>query len=348
MISFTPLLLNARTSLPLTINIISNVLYNGAGKEADTLILKNAFEKSGHCVNLCSFDQEDQIPSAHINVFLAHCKFDLFSKAALNWLIPNPETCRINIGDLQKFDLVICKTEECLRIFTPLCKEVYFLGFTSFDKYQPTITKDFSKYIHVAGKSPWKGTEEILNVWTNHFGMPNLILITSKNQGQGIIDKKSIEIIHKHLPDDLLLSLQNECGVHLCPSKTEGFGHYLMEAMSAQAVVITTDAPPMNEFIKDKRCLVKYCHTHKQHYGTMYKVDEQSLAETVSLLKQLPVEELHHIAKINREEYLRRKNAFKHNFENLMQQAELYFQKLFKKTSQTCTRDSQFIPEHNI
>jgi len=290
----------------------------------DAKILKEEFEKHGHRVNLWNFNQENRIPFAHINVFLAQYQCNLLSKATLNWFIPNPETCEVEIEDLQKFDLIVCKTDECLRIFQPICKEVYFLGFTSFDKYQPTVIKNFSKYIHVAGRSPWKGTQEILNVWTNHLGMPSLIVV--KRRDQKMLDIKNVEIMSEYLPGDMLLSLQNECGVHLCPSQTEGFGHYLMEAMSAQAVVITTDGPPMNEFIKDKRCLVKYSHISKEQYGTTYTVDEQSLAETVSVLQQLPVEELHHIAKLNREEYLRRKKVFTYNFDNLMKQAVHHLQ----------------------
>ena len=39
--------------------------------------------------------------------------------------------------------------------------------------------------------------------------------------------------------------------VHICPSAREGFGHYINEARSVGAVVLTIDAAPMSEFVVD-------------------------------------------------------------------------------------------------
>ena len=52
-----------------------------------------------------------------------------------------------------------------------------------------------------------------------------------------------------YLDDAELRRLQNAHAFHVCPSEVEGFGHYLMEAMSVGAVVLATDAEPMNELV---------------------------------------------------------------------------------------------------
>lgn len=168
-----------------------------------------------------------------------------------------------------------------------------------------------------------KGTDKVLRTWASHSKFPKLTVIKHAERAIKIIGnaRNNIRIINRRISKRSLLLLQNQCGVHLCPSKTEGFGHYIMEAMSVGAVVITTDAPPMNEFIKDRRCLVRYSHTEKMKYATIYKVDNKDLAKVVKALRKLSREELESIGRINREEYLRRDSEFKQEFEKLMSKA---------------------------
>lgn len=98
-----------------------------------------------------------------------------------------------------------------------------------------------------------------------------------------------------YLPAQELTALQNSCGLHLCPSETEGFGYYIMEGLSCGAVVATTDAPPMNEFVSDKRCLVGVEKTAPMHLATNYYADPKKLDKTVSDLLSLSEEELKEI-----------------------------------------------------
>ena len=333
-LSFLHLPINAKEPISLTINIISHSLNNGAGKEVDVAIIKEELETLGHHVSLFDYYKVNGITPADINIFLAQFIPKWFSEAKLNWFIPNPEFCNATLEDLQKFDLILCKTKECLRIFKSISKEAYYLGFTSIDRHVPSITKKFSKHLHVAGKSKMKGTEKVIKAWRSHSGLPSLILIRHRHSSTDKIIKtlKNVKLVTKRIPSDSLLVMQNECGIHLCPSKTEGFGHYIMEAMSAGAVIITTDAPPMNEFIRDKRCLVKYSTTEKKNFATTYIVDDKELANTVKRLQQLSYGELESIGQRNREKYLSRAAKFKQNFEKLMNKAvhDLYENDLFQ------------------
>lgn len=86
-----------------------------------------------------------------------------------------------------------------------------------------------------------------------------------------------------YLADAELRELQNANLFHLCPSETEGFGHYIVEALSVGAVVLTTDAAPMNELVTEERgVLIPYSHTDRQHLATRYLVDAQALEAAVS------------------------------------------------------------------
>lgn len=305
----------------LKINIVSRDLFNEAGKEVDAKILKEELEHLGHQVFLFDYLKTPHIPKAHINIFLAQFRTNLFSSAKLNWFIPNPDFCLAKREDIGKFDLVLCKTEESLHIFKPFSKECYFLGFMSLDCHQVSFPKNFSKCLHVAGKSKMKGTEEVLKAWRDHSDLPSLILI--RREAHYLNLPENIRLITKRVSEKNLTKMQNECGIHLCTSKTEGFGHYIMEAMSAAAVVVTTDAPPMNEFIKDQRCLVKYKEISHQYYATTFIIDEDDLTNVVRSLGELSDEELKEIGQANRNNYLRRVAEFKKNFADLMEKVGL-------------------------
>ena len=72
-----------------------------------------------------------------------------------------------------------------------------------------------------------------------------------------------------HLSDGELRRLQNSHRFHLCPSQTEGSGHYLVEALSVGATTLTLDAAPMNELVTaDRGLLVPIAHTGTQYLAT--------------------------------------------------------------------------------
>lgn len=311
----------SKESISLKVNIISHSLTNGAGKEVDVAILKGELERLGHQVHLCDYHRKHTVPQADINLFLSQFKPEWYPRAKLNWYIPNPEFSTATLKDLLSFDLVLCKTKESFRIFKSISHACY-VGFASLDHYrsEPSERKDFSRYLHVSGKSRMKGTDEIIRTWTKNPYLPLLVLLRHSREIDVAIPH-NIYLVHQRITEENLLNLQNECGIQLCTSKTEGFGHYIMEAMSAEAVVITTDGPPMNEFIQDKRCLVRCLPSSKNQYATLYTMQDEDLAEVVKGLQRLSHDELREIGRKNRQEYLRRCEDFKRNFEKIINKA---------------------------
>jgi glycosyltransferase involved in cell wall biosynthesis len=93
----------------------------------------------------------------------------------------------------------------------------------------------------------------------------------------------NIELLATRIPEARLRRLQNECAIHICPSEVEGFGHTLMEAMSCGAVVVTTDAPPMDELVSpEEGFLAPYTSSAPMGAGIRYMVDEQRLTDTIA------------------------------------------------------------------
>lgn len=285
-----------------------------SGLERDLSILKNALESLGCSVD--SFNSDRNVTQADINIFCETLHPECFSKAKVNWFIPNPEWYTQERKLLNQIDLILCRTHEVDRIFSGLRRKTFFLGFTSDDHRDPYETKDFSSCLHLAGTSWQKGTEPLLDAWGHHPEFPQLNIIRFPENARKV--PENVAWINQWMPEDELRALQNRCGLHLCLSETEGFGHYLMEAMAVGAVVVTTDAPPMNEFITDPRCLVPYKAWRKQKLGTNYYVEAAEIEEKMAALLKLPQSELKAIGKTNRRNYLKRQDQFQNRLRKLL------------------------------
>lgn len=294
-----------QTTKPLKINLFS--FRNGVGLETDRRVMQEALERQGHLVACINY-LEDKKRKADINIFFEHPLPEKFSWAPLNWFVPNPEWYTRDLKLLDQMDLILCRTKEVHRIFSEKKYPVYYLGFTSPDCFDLQIQKDFSRIFHLAGASIQKGTSPILAIWNSDPAAPHLTVI--KHSSDLIISRRNLKFIASPISERELRRLQNQCGIHLCPSETEGFGHYIMEALSAGAVVITTDAPPMNEFIQDPRCLVPYIKSSPCRLAINYYVDQDELGNRIKAVSALPKEELESIGKQNRAAYLRRTQEF--------------------------------------
>lgn len=286
----------------LKINIFS--VKNGKGLEMDQKILADALTKL-ECEVLCknSWDPEDNVSYADINIFFEILNPVWFPYASANWHIPNPESYVQELTLLEGVDLILCRTKEVERIYKELNKNTYFLGFTSMDCYDPKIPKNYKMFFHLAGGSGHKGTGPILNIWLNN---PSLPLLTAIKHDHPLnFTAENLHWITHRIETQALRELQNSYGIHLCPSTTEGFGHYLMEALSTGAVVVTTNAPPMNEFVSD--FLVPYQDSTPQLLAIAYYVDQNALAKTIHTLVNMPIDQLETIGKKNRLLYLKKK-----------------------------------------
>jgi hypothetical protein len=79
--------------------------------------------------------------------------------------------------------------------------------------------------------------------------------------------------------------------VHLCPSLAEGWGHNIVEACRRGAVVIVTDAPPMNE-LADESCalMVAWDRSEPRHLGTCFHVEKAALEAAIETAIAMPDE----------------------------------------------------------
>ncbi|MDJ0691250.1 MAG: glycosyltransferase [Xenococcaceae cyanobacterium MO_188.B32] len=222
-------------------------------------------------------------PPYDINLFLQGISPGWLSYASVNCLIPNQEWFNDeSLPYLSQCDYILCKTKYAQDIFDKLGCKTELISFTSVDRLRKKEPKNFARFFHLAGGNLQKGTNTIVSLWQRHPEWPTLTIIQSPKKAKRI-DVPNIEHIVEYVDDEVLAKYQNSYGVHLCPSEAEGFGHYIGEAMSCQAVTITTDAPPMNELISSSRgILVNYHRTEKQKLGINYYVDPQALEQKIN------------------------------------------------------------------
>jgi glycosyltransferase involved in cell wall biosynthesis len=176
--------------------------------------------------------------------------------ARRNLLLPNPEWLQDKWRPLlPRFERVLCKTQHAQQIFEALGCRTAYVGFTSDDRLDREVPR-LREFFHLAGASPAKGTEVLLAAWRRHPEWPKLTVVQAARHARPGPAAANVDHRIGYIDDAGLRDLQNRCLFHVCPSEVEGFGHYLVEGMSVGAVVLATDAAPMNEHVTAGRGLL--------------------------------------------------------------------------------------------
>ncbi len=262
---------------------------NGVGLSRDTAILSDVLKAYGHDVTVQGVD--GQPPASLCGDVSVH--LELINPAwaricPVNLLVPNQEWYEPHWNRyLALFDMVLTKTRYADMIFRELGCTTEYIGFTTPDRCDPAVQRE-QEFLHVAGKSQFKGTRAVLEAWLANPEFPHLTVISHAFKFQGDIPP-NVTLITEPVPDATLKEWQNRCLYHLCPSEAEGYGHYIAEALSVGAVVISTNAPPMNELITPSRgVLVPATHAERFNYGERFFVASEAIADAVRRALALP------------------------------------------------------------
>lgn len=224
-----------------------------------------------------------QVPQFDINVMLEHVWTEYLPVAHTNVLVPNPDFFdRHDVAAVVQVDRVWAKTQQAVQLFNEMGAQVTHIGFDSEDQLLPNVVRQPTCF-HLAGSSLLKGTQRLLSLWAAHPEWP--MLIVAGRLKFELPSATNIRIYGGYLEDAFLKQLQNQSMIHVCTSEAEGWGHYLVEAMSVGAAVITVDAPPMNELVQPDRGWLLPCHPNGMHrLVSRFAFDEQAL---VSLMGEL-------------------------------------------------------------
>ena len=298
-------------------NLISNIS-NGAGLEKDTNLLKGLLESYGHTVTRTMFNDSNPTYRNHdFNIFLEVVAPGHFRYANKNILVPNSEwwyPCWDNM--LPAVSQVWCKTKACYDIW---CKKVgasrcVLLGFEANDFYNPEI-KRVPTFLHLAGKSETKNTATVCAAWRD-FNLPYPLIVSAfkpeiMKQCQNVPNLR----LRERLDDYETINALNACQFHIMPSKMEGYGHAIHEALGCGGIVITTDAPPMNEFGGiPKELLIPVASSTPRLLTKFYEVTPMALAFAVNKAARLPNADIQRLSAEARAGFLADREQFRKTF----------------------------------
>lgn len=220
------------------------------------------------------------------------------SRSRVNWLVPNQEwfapAWRIY---LPLFDRIICKTQTAQRIFLQWHPRVQFCGFSagyvaaaSSTTSSTTSSSTPPYFLHIAGNSQMKGTQSLIKTWAANPHWPKLMLVVD-DAGRYAPLPQGVERVSQPDQQQLAALRLNALAV-LAPSQVEGFGHVLLEAMAEGALLLTTDAAPMNELVGPDRGLLVAAHpVGALRAGTAYRVDDAALVAAIERILHMPTGE---------------------------------------------------------
>jgi glycosyltransferase involved in cell wall biosynthesis len=206
------------------------------------------------------------------------------------------------IPHFEKFAATIICAKHTFEIFKGFKNAHYIEWGVDTNLFTFSHALDKCTFFHSAG---WGGinyrkcTPQVIDAFYDlHTIIPdNLFLHTQRDafpkttisKIQELEDKKRLTM---HVGSVSWPGLYNKGIIHVAPSRLEGLGLYLPEGLSCGMPTITTDAPPMNQFIIDgfNGLLVKTTGKHqRQDYGGSYyfpeyDIDTNDLKEKMSEL----------------------------------------------------------------
>lgn len=305
-------------------NIITNHT-NGAGLQKDSALLTNFLEERGHGVRRVQHDDPsarrlNRGYKADVNFFLELAPPGMLQNSKVNVLIPNSEWwCDRSWGHLlyprMRFDLVLCKTLDAMRIWQykvgpARCR---FIGWEANDYYDPSIPRDLA-FWHACGKSETKNTAAVIEAWEKHklpyrldvsAFKPNIVAMCKNKEKHNIFWRE-------RWPEEEMPHQMNQHLFHIMPSKYEGYGMAINEGLGCGAIMLTTNAPPMNQFSGiPQQFTIKVAKVQPVRAAQFNLVDVNDIARAVHQAANTPTEELQRLSIEARHGYLRDRLYFR-------------------------------------
>lgn len=212
---------------------------------------------------------------------------------AIHILIPNQEWFRISgVALLPQIDRVLCKSFLAQQIFKELGSRTFYTGFISDIQQSKNISAPSkNEFISRVGISALRGVEELVSAWGAHPEWPALNIVVHESREVHPCPA-NVRYVKEFSSADEYQKFSSEFKYQIFATETEGFGHAIYEGIASGAIVLLTNAPPMNEVV-DENCVVFINAKYKGHKGLSPKftVTREGLEVAVNKAMNLSNEE---------------------------------------------------------
>ena len=302
------------------IRFISND--NGVGLTNDYKILKDIFQDQD--VSYVHWKHDGALDMVDVQIFLELVNYKLMKYSRRNYLMPNPEWFYGEwIPHVHLATGILCKTHDTENVFLALLpkSKVLYTGFTSRDIYRPDVER-INEFAHFAGKSSMKGTNEVVQAFMDK-RMKHLKL-TIFYHGHEVkmpaeaFKSKNIRLIDRRMNDEEFFQEFNRYQFHICPSYYEGFGHYINEARSVGAIILTTNYGPMSEVAGDFAFKCGTTFSHRHMLGNLVRPIPESITDLCLLINDLDEYQIGSLSMLTRQKYAEDKKRFTNNIRQII------------------------------
>ena len=264
-------------------------------------------------------------PQAEVNFFIEVINPALFAYAGRNIWIPNQEWTYQTWEPYSKMvDEVWVKTREAEELFLKWTPNVKYIGWTSVDKKYPELgSKDPNKGIVPVGKNVWRNPKPIFQAYSRILAqhpeifpkLPHLTVVhVPEHVPVGEIPSEiasKITVRGEVIPEDEYAALLHTCGLVVCTSAAEGFGHAVNEALSAGCVPILSPIQPFREMVKNALWVsTSKIIPHPQCLGVLEDIDVDSLADAFIDYTKMTNDDRRSVTMDSRESYEDRHEIF--------------------------------------
>lgn len=264
-----------------------------------------------------------ECPPADINFFIEVVNPSLFLYAGRNIWIPNAEwTYQTWAPYIRMVDEIWVKTRDAVPLFEAAGGNVKYVGWSSIDKGFTPDTKDYTRALVPIGKNLWRNPKPIVQAYMRihatdpalYARLPVVTLvyrIPLPTIPDYLQDKFVVHSGPEAVSDEDYATLLATCGLTICISGAEGFGHAVNEAMSAGSTLLLNPIPPFCELTTSAYwASTSKSIPHPQCMGSLEDTDVGSIVDALKVYVDTSIEDKRLQSKHMREQYEDRHDTF--------------------------------------